>query len=118
MFQPHDLTYLGSARGDPLLVEQLGRKQSLWRHFIGLTFVVILMEFLLATPRARQGADDEPTDRGAALQRWGRRIGGMMNQTGMWVNLPTAPRSNRRRVGSNGPRQGKTRHEQHHSSKQ
>ena len=83
------LTYLGGVPDDPVLVERLGRKRPLWRLLIVVTFAVILIEFLLATPRGAPPSDDQTP--GGLLDRWAGTIVAAMNRSGLWVSLPAPP---------------------------
>ena len=88
VFGSRPVTYLSGVPDDPVLVERLGRKRPLWRLLIAATFVIILVEFLLATPRG--APSDDETDRGV-MARWAGAIAAAMNRSGLWVSLPSSP---------------------------
>ncbi len=60
--RPHGFTYVRGSPEDPILAEQLTHKREIWRTLIWITFLVIGIEFLMATLRPQR----RPT-RGAGL---------------------------------------------------
>jgi len=68
---PAEPRYLKGSPDDPLLAEAIGESREIWRNLIWLTFLVIGIEFALATGRLRAAQDrpaaaGNPQDRPAA----------------------------------------------------
>ncbi len=85
MLGGREVTYLRGSAEDPVLARQLTEKHEIWRTLILITFLVIGMEFLLATLRPKQaptplvGQLSQPRGR---LRRFAGRIGDTINVRG------------------------------------
>jgi hypothetical protein len=73
-----EFAYLKSSPEKPILAEELARKREIWRTLIWATFLVIGVEFLVATLRPQRASPSAGDDRGpdaASPARWIARIG-------------------------------------------
>jgi len=106
LFGPEQaVTYLAGGSDDPEFRAQFAEQREIWRHMIWATFLVIGLEFLLATLRPARntspaGSDDALADRHRAPLR--QRLGNLIQSAGF-----ADPRS-RQRTAAGDDRGGDT----------
>jgi len=76
-----EFVYVHGSPHDPILAEQLTHKREIWRTLIWATFLVVGIEFLIATLRPQRGPDRHPGMGGHGLgetsrwRQWAERLG-------------------------------------------